>query len=172
MKPMQISDFFDSEGRVVLYGYNHENLNHIFEFVDLPYGFFSFDLDRIVDSHTPYPINAKFLADQISKCGDTCTSIFTNRCNRSGMMAMEFYYKALLREWGSHGLVTMIPPWEGLFNRFPLGLEGLDINTNLRLVKLVDPYFVYIESHNSIELYPESVTKVKQLLNKHFPPLS
>ena len=87
-------------------------------------------------------------------------------CCRNKLMA-QFYLASLLDHW-DEGLVRMNSPWEGLFNRCPLGLTQISPELNGLLLNWFNPKFVYIESHDAVEEHSGFVKLIRNYLKENF----
>ena len=79
----------------------------------------------------------------------------------------QFYLQSLLNSW-NEGLVRLNSPWDGLFNRCPLGLTQISPELNGLLLKWFHPKFVYIESHDGVEELPGFVKLIGNYLKENF----
>ena len=79
----------------------------------------------------------------------------------------QFYLESLLNNW-DEGLVRMNSPWDGLFNRCPLGLTQISPELNGLLLNWFNPKFVYIESHDAVEEIPGFVKLIRIYLKGNF----
>ena len=165
-QPLEISDFIDPEGRVLMYAYVQKKIGDSNTPIDVPFGL----LDRssespLVDPHIPYLINSRIAEDMMKNCS-FCDKMFQKKCTRSGSFFASHYHKFIMN---MPGFWREVSPWDGLFNRCGIGLEQISLEANFRLLNWLNPKFVFIESHNSVENRPGGLEMIKKYLDSEFP---
>jgi hypothetical protein len=170
MKKTKISDFIDPEtGKIIFYGYQHVDIPVGPGFVDLPVGFFKFpegdDLRTLIDPHVPYIVNAHAMTDYMQECGAKCDTILNTKCTRTGRLWSNEHMRYLWK----HNALQYISPIDSFLVRLGLGINFLNLQTNIDLIEFIEPKFVFIESHNSIENRQGALQMVLGFLQKHFP---
>ncbi|KDO33617.1 hypothetical protein SPRG_19244 [Saprolegnia parasitica CBS 223.65] len=166
-KPLEPSDLITSDGRIVFNSFVHINLPYD-KWMDAPYGLWPTTDARVafvVDPHVPYVVHAEAMEAYVAQCGDECTRSMETRCKRNGPLPMSKYQDFLATKHPE--AVRFVSPLYGYFTRLPLGIASPTLNG--WLLYLLNPKFVYIESHNALEEYPEWVDFITTYLHTSFP---
>jgi hypothetical protein len=74
-----------------------------------------------------------------------------------------------MRYLWKHNALQYISPIDSFLVRLGLGINFLNLQTNIDLIEFIEPKFVFIESHNSIENRQGALQMVLGFLQKHFP---
>ncbi|OQR94111.1 hypothetical protein THRCLA_22258 [Thraustotheca clavata] len=168
-KPLTPSDIIAEDGRLVLNSFIHINLPFD-KWMDGPYGLWSIDDSRVayvVDPHVPYVVHAEMMDMYIAQCGEECDKSLESRCKRNGPLPMSKYQDFLIKHHPEAAI--FVPPLWGFFTRLPLGIPGATPTLNSWLLWFLNPKYVYIESHNAVEDYPEWVHFITTYLHSSFP---
>ncbi|OQR92246.1 hypothetical protein ACHHYP_03917 [Achlya hypogyna] len=166
-KPLAPQDLVTPDGRIVLNSFVHVNLPNDM-WMDGPYGLWSTadaSVAHVVDPHVPYVVHADAMEEYVVQCGAPCVASMETRCRRNGPLPMSQYQDYLAKQHPE--AVAFVAPLAGYFTRLPLGIASPELNA--WLLWLLNPKFVYIESHNALEEYPEWVAFISDYLRSSFP---
>jgi len=166
-KPISLTDLVTNDGQIMLNAVVNVNLGKIW--LDLPYGLLTEDSKvSVTDPHVPYVVHVDAMQRNLADCGEPCQHALRVKCTRALRASPMALYLRFLINKQPH-LLRSVSVLSGFFLRFALGVTGLGPTRSSWLLALLQPQFVYIQSHDSVENDPAWVEFITSFLTSSFP---